>query len=140
MQRPVLATPVQIAGASIGERPTSVPTLHALEIGQNAGVIPAISAHVCPVVIVARVPANIDHAIDAATAADDFTPGGHQLTAAQMGFGLAFVSPIIARHIHGKAERAWHLDQRARVGTTKFKNQDTMLTTVGQAIGHGRSR
>ena len=57
-----------------------------------------------------------------------------------MGFGLAFVSPIIARHIHGKAERARHLDQRARVGTTKFKNQDTMLTTFGQAVGHGRSR
>ena len=103
MQRPVLAAPVRIARTSIGERSTGVPTFHALEIGQNAGVIPALSTHVGPVVIVARVPANIDHAVDAATTADDFTPWGHQLAATQMGFGLALVSPIIARHIHGKA-------------------------------------
>lgn len=73
VQRAASTAPAPVAAVSTG-----VPMLHPFEIGQHVGISPALRTAVGPAVIVLRVAAHINHAIDRTGPADHFSTGCRQ--------------------------------------------------------------
>ncbi len=93
----------------------AVPGFKFLEIGQAVGIGPALEAEVFPSVIVLRVAAHPDHAIDRRTSAKTTATGLTQAAVVQMRFRLACVAPIVNLAFNGKGQSCWHADGQ-RIG------------------------
>ena len=82
------AVAVMFAGAA----PTR---LQPLEIGQHVGIAPACQPALPPQVIVARIAAHIDHAVDAGRAAERLAARNDQPAAVERRLGFALVVPAV---------------------------------------------
>ena len=129
VERPVRPPPAHLA---------FVARLQAQKIGHHVGVGPAVGALIGPMVVVARMAAHVDHAVDGARPADDLAARAGQLPPAEMRLRLGPIAPVVTAHVHGNAERRRHLDQRARVGPAELHHQDRVVAVLREPRGHGR--
>jgi hypothetical protein len=129
VQRAVGAAPRALA---------AVPAFHALEVGQDVGIGPAGRAHLGPGVEIAGMAAHVDHAVDRGRAAEHLAARHHEAPVAEMRLGLGEVAPVVAGHVHRKAERRWHLDEGARVRAAEFEHQNR-VAGLAEPVGKRRT-
>ena len=132
MQRSAFSAPIGIAALA-----AFVPIFHAQKIRQHICVGPPLRATLDPMVVITRMTAHIDHAIDRGGAADHLAAGAGQLSPAQMRLWFRAVPPIIEGHIHWIGECAGHLNEGPRITAPIFKNDHRMLTILRQSGRHG---
>src|SRR5215475_9652110 len=135
MQR--AADPVIVVGALLV-------VLGLAEIGQDVGVGPAAQAELRPAVIVARMAADIDHAVDRGRAADDSPARAVHLAAVHVGLGLAVVVPVDLVVGERIGERRRHVDLPVpeAILPAGLEHEDAVLRLGAEAIGQhaaGRS-
>jgi hypothetical protein len=135
VQRPRMAAPLGLAHAPAL---VAVPGLHPLEIGQHIGKAPAIGALLGPMVIIARMPAHIDHPVDRGRPPDHLAPRRRQHPVVQMRLRLRAQAPVVHLHVHRIGERRGHLDEGARIAAPEF-HDDHLLARLAQPVGQGRS-
>ena len=107
-----------------------------LEIGE--AVVPAplrVTRGVCPALVIARLAAHINHAVDAAATAQGFATRINQASAVEPGFGLGFEHPVGTRV--ADAIKITHRDMNPVVIITQSRfDQQYSLGRVGaQAVG-----
>ena len=119
VQRPISAAPIGIPALS-----AFMPILHPQKIRKHIRIRPAISAAVCPVIVIAGMTAHIDHTIDGGGTTYHFTSWTGQFTAAKMWLRFGKIAPIITGHIHWIGEGARHLDEGARICPAVFQHQN----------------
>jgi hypothetical protein len=71
--------------------------LGALEVGQDRIVVPALAAALAPFVVISRIAAHVDHAVDRAGAAQHLAARLVHDAVVELGFGLAVEHPVDAR-------------------------------------------
>ncbi len=121
--------------AMIGVGP-ALEGLGAFEIGQHLGIGPAPQPHLAPLVIVAGMAADIDHAIDRGRAAPALAARPPQLAVFQIGFRLGPEAPVIGPLIgQQRAHARGHLDQDRVVLAAGFQQQHLDLGIGGQPVG-----
>lgn len=113
-----------------------IPVFLPLEVRHHIRARPALRAQFGPSVIVPRMAAHIDHAVDRRRPANHFAPWGCQPAPAQERFWFGLIAPVIARHVHRIAKCAGHLDKRPPIGAAIFHNLHFVFAVFGQAIGH----
>ena len=119
VQRAIASAP-----AGIAAMPGRIPGFHTFIIGQHIRVRPAAGPHCLPRVKIFGMAAHINHAIDARRPPNHLAARAGKPPPAQMRLGLGPIAPIIALHIHRKAQRAGHLNKRARIAAAIFHHQD----------------
>ena len=134
MQGAIGAAPRRIAAVT-----AIVPRLHPFEVGQHIRIAPTMRARLGPMVVIHRVAAHIDHAVDRRGPANDLAARTGQTTTAQMRFGVRPIAPVITAHVHRIGQGGGHLDEGPRIGAAKFQNQNGIGSVLGQAIGHSAS-
>jgi hypothetical protein len=114
---------------------------HPVEVREAVREVPRFHAGVgAPALVVERVSALEDHAVDGAGAAQHLATGMGHAAAAHVRLGIGFVAPVIERVAAGEGQRGGHLDEKVPgvVASSGFKNQDAALAAVAQAVGeHG---
>ena len=112
----------------------------ALKIGQHMAVTPALRAHLFPTVVILRIAANIDHAIDGGAAAD--YPAARQIhdPAIEIGFGLGVIAPAIFFHPHRYRKRGRHIDKNRTVAAAGLEDRHAMGPIRTQPIRENTTR
>ncbi len=86
--------------------------LHALEVRQAVRVVPRLHARIRrPPLVVHRVAALEDHAVDAARSAEHLAAGVVDAPAPHVGLGLALVLPVVEAAADREGERRRHVDE-----------------------------
>ncbi len=99
---------VQGAVAAVVLARTAPAGLHLLEVGQHVGIAPALAAHLPPSVVVARVAAHVEHAVDRGRAAEQPAAGQVEGAVVEIGLGLGDVTPVVLGVQHGAQEAQRH--------------------------------
>src|SRR5262249_32602280 len=94
-------------------------------------------AELRPAVVVARMAANIDHAIDRGRSADDAPARAVHLAAVHVGFGLAVVVPVDLVVGERIGERRRHVDLPVpeAILPAGLEHEDAVLCLGAEAIG-----
>src|SRR6516165_5175962 len=95
-----------------------------LEIGQYSFVRPAAVAELGPGVVVERIAAHVDHAVDRARSAEGLAARDWDRAAVQFGLGLGGKPPIVARTIEELHEARRDADPHRIIGWPGFQQQD----------------
>ena len=117
--------------------------LHAFEIGQAVGVVPVLHAGVAgPSLVVERVAALENHAVDAAGAAQDFAATMGDTPAVHERFWLGRVQPVIVAGADRIGEGGRHMDEDIPpgVGPARFEEQHTVARVRAEAVGQHAPR
>ena len=86
--------------------------LHALEVGQAVRIVPRAHTRVGgPSLVVERVAALEDHAVDAAGPAENLAASVIHAPTIHKWFGLGFVLPVVELAADWKGKRRWHVDE-----------------------------
>ena len=86
--------------------------LHALEVRQAMAVAPVLHATLGgPLVVVRRVAALEDHAVDRTRPAENLSPGVVDAAAAHVRLGLGLVLPVVEAITDGECQRGGHVDE-----------------------------
>ena len=124
MAGPLAPTDAQRAISAVIVIGTVLEAFGLFEIGQRIGIGPALQAHLAPLIIVAGMAANIDHAIDGRRAAKPPTSGVPELAPIHVGFRLAPKAPIkITLLLDQRANACRHAHQDRGVLAARFKQQ-----------------
>jgi hypothetical protein len=110
--------------------------LVAAEGGQH--VVPApgvVAGDLCPLLVVARLAAHVDHAVDAAAAAQRLAARVAQLAAVQARVGLGLVEPVGARVADAVEVAHGDVDPVVVVLAAGLHEQHAVLGVGGQAVG-----
>jgi hypothetical protein len=107
----------------------------AAEIGQHIGEAPALKAHLTPHVIVARMAANIDHAVDGGRTAQHLAARPVKLAVVQMLLAFGPVIPVGEFIADQLADACRHMKEDALVLAARFQKQDFLARIGGQAVG-----
>jgi hypothetical protein len=120
------AAVIGVAAAMVGFR--------ALEVGQDLGIGPARQPHLPPLVVVARVAADIDHAVDRRAAAQALAARPPQLAIVEVRFFLGPEAPVLlALGLDQLAHPGRHLDQERGVLAAGLQQQDLDVGVLGQS-------
>ena len=130
-----------VCAAPFGVAPVAaiVPAFHTFEVGQHIGIAPTIGALFGPMIIVHRMTAHIDHAVDRRRSTDHLAPRGRQTAVVQMRFGFGLEPPVVGFHIHRVGQRRRHLDERPRIAAAMFNDQN-LAPRRRQTIRHRTAR
>ena len=111
---------------------------HALEVGQAVRVVPIGHAGVAgPALVVERVAALEDHAVDAAGAAEDFAAPVRDAAIVHEWLGLGVVAPVVEGAADWVGKRRRHVDEDVpeRVAAAGFEHQHAVPRVGAQARG-----
>ena len=111
-----------------------------LEPGLHVLPAPTRVARVAPAVVVLALPADVQHAVDRAGAADHAPAGLFEHAAVQRRLGRGRVHPVIAGVAEELRVPDRDLDPRAAVFTACFQQQHAMAAGLGQAGGQHAAR
>ena len=117
--------------------------LHPLEVRQAVGVVPGRHPRVGrPALVVERVAALEDLAVDARRAAKDLAAGVVDPPVVHERLGLRFVLPVVEAAADRERQRGRHVDERvdAPVGPAGLEDQDPRARVGGQPIRRARTR
>ena len=117
--------------------------LHALEVGQAMGVVPRLHPLARgPALVVQRVAALEDHAVDAARSAQDLPARVVDAAAAHVWLGLRLVLPVVEAVADREGQRRGHVDEHIPrpVRAPCLQDQDTVARIRGEAIGEHAAR
>jgi len=111
--------------------------LHALEVRQAVRVVPGVHALVGgPALVVERVAALEDHAVDGARAAEHLAPCVVDLAAAHVRLGLRLVLPVVEPVADRVRQRRGHVDERVEpvVVAARLEHQHAGARVGGEAV------
>ena len=108
--------------------------LDRLEIGQHLVERPALAAHLRPAVVVGRVAADPEHAVDRARAAEHAPARPVHLPAGDAGLGIGGVVPVDPRVVEQLQDARRHVDHRVPVFRAGLEQHDPRAV-FAQAIG-----
>ena len=114
-----------------------------LEIGEHALPVPSGAAAALPIVVVRRVTAYVQHAVDRARAAQHLASRLKQRPALELGLGLGFVHPVVIRIGVQLRVSHRHLDPDAAILASGFQQQHAVPATFAEPRGDhatGRAR
>ncbi len=134
-QRPVVTSPRVVRGG--GER-----GLHLPEVRQAVGEVPRLHAGIGgPALVVERVAALEDLAVDAAAAAEDLAAGVEDAPPVHERLGLRLVAPVVEPAADREGQRRGHVDERieAPVRAARLQHEDPGVRVLRQAVGQHRS-
>ena len=126
LERPLAAPPVVVAVAA---------GLHALEVGQAVGVAPVLEPGALgPAVVVLRVAALEDHAVDAARAAEQLAARVVDPPAAHVWLGLGLIAPVVEAVARRNRERRGHVDTDGPPGggATRLEDEHPAGRIIGE--------
>src|SRR5690606_762779 len=126
------------ADAVVGVGPAGV-VLGALEVGQDALVVPARAAGLGPAVVVRPVAADVDHGVDGGGAAEDLPAGPEQRAPGEARLRLGVVGPVHLR-LEQPAEGGGDLDLGAGVRPARFEEEDARGGVGAEAVGQHAPR
>ena len=106
--------------------------LGALEVRQHVVVRPALAPELRPLVVVGAVPAQVDHRVDRARAADHAPARQVEPPVAEAGLLLAEQVPVEARLEHGR-ERRRDVELRRRVRAARLQQEHADVRILAQA-------
>ena len=109
--------------------------LRALEHRQHVVPAPAAVAERRPVVVVALLPAHVDHRVDRGAAAEDPPAGVADAAAVQPGVGLGPVAPVGARVADGVEVADRDVDPEVVVPPARLEQQHADAGVGGQPVG-----
>ena len=116
--------------------------LHPLEVRQAVGVVPGRHARIGgPALVVERVAALEDLAVDAAAPAEDLAPGVVDPPAVHERLGLRLVLPVVEPASDREGERRRHVDERvdAPVGAAGLEHEHAGRWIRRQPIRRARN-
>ena len=125
---PLAAGAVELVGA-----PPMV--LRALEQGQHVVPGPAGIAELAPVVVVGRLAAHVDHAVDGRAAAQHLAARIVQRAPVQAGIGLGLEAPVGARVAHGVEIADGNVDPVVVVAAARLQQQHAVPGVGRQPVG-----
>ena len=132
------ALELQRAGTAAELVRTGEAGLHALEVREAVRVRPVGHAGVSrPALVVERVAALEDHAVDAARTAEQLAARVVDATTLHVGLGLRFVLPVVEAITDRERQRCRHVDEHveAVVGPAGLEHQDARRGILAQAVG-----
>ncbi len=112
--------------------------LHPPEVRQAVGVRPGLHARIGgPALVVERVAALEDHAVDAAAAAEDLAPGVVDPPAIHERLRLRLIFPVVVAAADGVGQGRGHLDEDVEsvVGPAGLENEDARRRVGRQPVG-----
>jgi len=105
------------------------------EIREHVVVGPALTARLTPQVVIPRVSADVDHAVDRRRSTQGLTPGNEDLAIVQVGIGFGVVEPVAhLRRIENTAEQR-DVDHRIDVAPARLQKENPVLGVFGKPIG-----
>src|SRR5690606_8932116 len=110
------------------------------EIGKHIRKTPAGAAKVGPAVIIAAVTTGVDHAIEAARAAEYPTLQPSELPVVQPCYGVGLEAPMIGRIVADEKSQTGDAKERTFVGGTGLQQQDMRVGVFRKAAGHDGTR
>ncbi len=117
--------------------------LHPLEVGQAVGVVPGVHPGIgAPALVVERVAALEDHAVDAAAAAEDLAAGVVDAPAVHERLRLRLVLPVVEPAADRIGEGRRHLDEDVEpvVGPAGLEDEDAVRRVGAESDSRARSR
>lgn len=114
--------------------------LHALEVREAVRVVPLLEAGVAgPALVVERVAALEDHAVDGRRAAEHLAAGVEDPSSTHVRLGLGLVAPVVEAAADGEGQRGGHVDERVElgVGAPCLEHQDARPGIRAQTVGEG---
>ncbi len=126
---------VQGAGAAVVLARAAPAGLHLLEVGQHVGVAPAVVPHLPPGVVVQRVAAHEEHAVDRRRAAQHLAARQPDATVVQLRLGLGHVAPVELGVEHGPQEADRHLEIEVVVLAPGLQHQDLDVLVLAEPRG-----
>ena len=117
--------------------------LHLLEVRQAVGVVPRLHPGVArPALVVHRVAALEDHAVDAARAAEHLAAGVVDAPVVHVRLGLGLVLPVVEAAADRVGQRRRHVDEEVElvVVAAGLEHQDARRRIGAQAVRERRAR
>src|SRR5690606_8560622 len=121
----------QRAAAATVLRALVFEALHALEEGGDVLPAPAARAHLGPGVVIERLAAHPDEAVDGAGAAEQLAARNGNGAVGGAGLGLGFVDPVGGRVVDQQTEADWEAGPEM-VGATGFQEQHARCRILGE--------
>ena len=119
---------------------TFVVTFGAPEVRQHLCEGPAPAALLCPAVVVARVAANVHHAVDRRGAAQNPPPGMVDPPVVEVWLLFRRVTPVEPRAADGTGECARHVHAPVTVGGAGLQEKDPNVRILAQAVRQNGAR
>ena len=108
-----------------------------LEVGQAGVPAPVgVARQLCPLVVVARLAAHVDHAVDAGAAAQRLAARIAQAPPVEAGVGLGLVEPVGARVADAIEVAHRNVDPVVVVLAARFHQQHALGGIGREAVGH----
>ena len=110
--------------------------LMVLEVGQ--GIVPApglVARQLRPLVVVARLAAHVDHAVDARAATQHLAARVAQRAAVQAGVGLGVVKPVSAGVADAVEVAHWNVDPVVVIAATGLDQQHALAGVGAEPVG-----
>jgi len=123
------------AGAVIGAL-AAPRVLELAEVRQHVGIGPATRAHLRPLVVVERVPAHREHAVDRARSADHLAARQRHAPPVEMRFWLGPVGPVEPGIGHRLEEGERHLEVKVVVRPAGLEHQHPVRRILAQPRGN----
>ena len=133
--QPLPGDPQFAAAPVIGPRRVHLAVLALQEIGQHVRPAPAFIAELAPVVVIRRLAAHVDHAVDRRRAAEDLAARIGDRAAVQSGNRLGLHAPVGARIAHGVEIADRDVEPDPVVLAARLDQQHAMAAGRGQAVG-----
>ena len=111
---------------------------HAVEVRQAVGEVPVLHARVlAPLLIVHRVTALVDHAVDGRRSAENLAAGMVNAAAVHLRLRIGLVHPVIVLCTNRERETGWHVNEQIPQGiwAASLKDQHAGVLVFGQACG-----
>ena len=109
---------------------------HAVEVRQAVGEVPVLHARVlAPLLVVHRVTALVDHAIDGGGSAKDLAASMVDAAAVHLRLWIGLVHPVVVLCADWEREAGWHVDKQIPQGiwAASLKDQHAGVLVFGQA-------
>ena len=114
--------------------------LGSLEVGQDVVPAPAGIAELAPVIVVARLPAHVDHAVDRSAPAQHLATGIVQHLAVQARLRLGHEAPVGARVAHRVEIADRDVDPDVPIVSTRFEQQHPFGGVGRETVGEHAAR
>ena len=111
---------------------------HAVEVRQAVGEVPVLHARVlAPLLVVHRVTALVDHAVDGGRSAKDLAASMVDTAAVHLWLWIGLIHPVIVLCADWEREAGWHVNEQIPQGiwAASLKDQHAGVLVFGQACG-----
>src|SRR5690606_6167758 len=107
----------------------------ALEIGQHIGKTPTLKAELAPEIVVARMAADVDHAVDRGRPAKHLAARPEELAVVQIGLAFGVVVPVDKVGSDELADARRHMDEKIRILAARLQQQNLVIRILRQPAG-----